>query len=98
MNRISKWVLGAVASGLLLLAGTPAALAGAPSGPVTMSAPADAPASVAPVAGTAVEAADYERREAASPEVQEFAGGAVYIGVGLVFILIVVLIVLVLSD
>jgi predicted outer membrane protein len=52
----------------------------------------------APAPGTAVEARDYALREAASPAVQEFAGGEVIIVVGFVGCFFIFLFAVVLAD
>ncbi|MCI0588148.1 MAG: hypothetical protein L0323_15060 [Planctomycetes bacterium] len=87
-------VLGA---GILFTGGVSSALAD--SEEATAACPgADAPLPVAAQPGTHEEARAYEQREEQSPEVQEFAGGDVYVGVSLGFILLVLIIVLLLRD
>jgi hypothetical protein len=74
--RILATVLGAaLALGALLAGGTPAARAGeeAPRSPSAAVVSPDG--SPPPQPGTGAEEREYELREAASPEVQEFVGG-----------------------
>jgi hypothetical protein len=88
-------VLGA---GLLFTGGASTALADSPAVPSTCMAAMDAPIPVATQPAIAGDAEAYELREAASPDVQDFAGGDVVIGVSVGFIIVVLLIILILSD
>lgn len=86
-------------AGILSAVGSPKAMAGSPYVSSPGPASTDVRAPVAPQPGTHAEARVYEQRETESPEVQEFAGGDVVIGVSvLVLVLIVVVLVLLLSD
>jgi len=61
---------------------------------LAVPAPAERPA---PLPGTAEEARDYERREAESPEVQEFVGGGWDFVIGLLVIAALVLVIILLA-
>ncbi len=109
--RFLSVLLGVVlGAGILFMGGSPVALADSGEAPVVGAEPADQPLPATtqpeeplPVSaqpGTGEEARDYERREAESPDVQEYAGGDVVIGVsaGVVFIALIILIVILLSE
>lgn len=99
--KILTAVLGCVlGAGLLFMAGPAAARSDSPVSPVSLAAPAEVQSPVSTQPGTHAEAQEYERREAESPQVQDFAGGDVVIGVsvGLVVIILIVLIVILLVD
>ena len=99
MKLLSPLTCAVLVAGLLFAGGASPALADGRMDPAPRSAPAEARAPVAKLAGTPVEAGEYGQREQESSEVQQFAGGEVIIGAGLVVLaLIVVLIVLLLRD
>ena len=83
-------VLGAAA---LLFVPPAAAWADAPNSGDRSSIAEEAYAPLAALPGTPLETRDYEQREARSPEVQDFKGGDVVVGVGVVTLLLIVLIV-----
>lgn len=93
MKSASTLLAGALCAGLLLAGGASPALSDSRGVPISRSAGADARAAVAPAPGTGAEASEYERREAESPEVQEFTGGEVTIGISFGVVLLVALIV-----
>jgi hypothetical protein len=98
MRFLSTLLAGALAAGVLLLGVPSMAFASSGDAPSPSSATVDERMAVAVQPGTDAETASYELREQESADVQEFAGGAVFIGVSLVFIIVVVLIILILSD
>jgi len=100
--KLSSSLLAAVlCAGLLFTGAASPAFADGRGASIARTAEADARAPVAALPGSDAEAAAYERREAESPEVQDFTGGEVVIGVSLGVILLaalIVVIVLLLRD
>jgi len=96
--KLLSTLMCAVLGAGILFAGMPStALAGIGDGPAPRSAPAESRPVAGIEPGTDAEAAMYEQREAESPEVKEFAGGDVTLGVtaGFVILVLIVLIVLI---
>jgi len=60
---------------------------------ICSAAPEDVCSTDPALPGTGAEAREYARREAASPEVQDFTGGEVIIGVSLGLVLLIVLLI-----
>jgi hypothetical protein len=94
---MKKLIIG---SALLALAGAPSlGRAEAPSQPPADAAPAQDPRATEPApADESQQPADYASREAAAPELGEFAGGVgggIYIGSGAVILVLVVLLLIV---
>jgi hypothetical protein len=99
MRSISKWLCGAFAAIALSLSVPAVARADAPGAAVSRPVAAETRFAGDARAGTPEESQDYARRESESPQqVQEYAGGAVYIGVSLLFIVLVVILIIVLSN
>ena len=96
MRFLALLLCGILGAGVASLGGSPRALADAPASRAPCSAAMDEPIPVAAQPGTDAEAQAYEQREAASPEVQDYAGGEVIIGVSVLFLLLVLVLVLVL--
>jgi hypothetical protein len=89
----SALLAGALCAGLLLGGGAAPALADGREAPISRSAGPDARAPAAAQPGTAAEAREYEKREAESPEVREFSGGEVVVGISFGVVLLAALIV-----
>jgi hypothetical protein len=101
MRLLAAVLALALGAGILAGGGVPAARAASPADPVARIAPAgEGGPPAAPRPGTGEEERDYARREAESPEVQEFTGGAVFISIsiGLFTLLLIVLIVVLVSK
>jgi hypothetical protein len=94
MRWLTAMLVVVLAAGALLVAGAPEVLAdasGASDPTAVLSADAGGPAGAVP--GSDAEATEYARREAASPEVQEFVGGHGTLFGLLVFVALVLLII-----
>ena len=98
MRFLSALVFGVLGAGVLFPCFASSARADAPAVSAICEVSAESTLPVAAQPGTREEARDYERREAQSPEVQEFAGGDVTIGVSVGVILLILLIVILLKD
>ena len=98
MRFLSTLLCGVLAAGILFVGGPSEALAGSRDVSTPQSASPDASTPVAAQPGTSAEALEYELRESRSPEVQEFAGGEVVIGVSVLVLVLVVLLVILLVD
>jgi hypothetical protein len=95
---LSILLVGALGVMCLSRGGASSARADAPEVPDSCAAATDARLPVATLPGTPGEARDYERREAQSPQVQEFAGGDVVIGVSVFALVLIILIIVLLND
>jgi hypothetical protein len=97
--RFLSALLGVVAVAAVLFVGSPSvARADSPEAPAPCAVAADEGAPVVAQAGTDAEARAYEQREATSPDVQDFAGGDVVIGVSILALVVIVLIVVLLMH
>jgi hypothetical protein len=97
MKLLSTLMCAVLGAGLLFAGMPRTALAGTGDGPAPRSAPAEMRPAAGIEPGTDAEIAAYGQRESESPEVQEFAGGDVTLGVtaGFVILVLIVLIVLI---
>ena len=98
MRFLSTLLSVVLAAGVLFAAGPSEALAGTRDVSTPCPASTEASPPVAAQPGTDAEAREYEQREAASPEVQEFSGGEVVIGVSVVVLILIVVLVILLSG
>jgi hypothetical protein len=98
--RLLSVVLGVVlGAGLLFMATTAEARADSGGEPDVSAQAMDAGVPAGMLGGTDAEAAEYERRQASSPEVAEFSGGdVVVVGGGFILLVILVVIIVILLD
>ena len=95
MRLFKKMLAGVLCAALLFATAPAAALAGTGTDPVDRQATEAGPLPAAAQSGTAAESAEYERREAASPEVLDFRGGEAVVSVSVGFVLLVALVVII---
>ncbi len=98
MRFLVTLVLTIIGTAAVLMASPVVASAESGSDAAVPTAVMDAGSPEAAQPGNLLESEEYARREAASPEVQEFAGGDVVVGVSVLVVVVVVLLIILVAN